>query len=100
MKPLPVKPKLHVFVCVNKRDASADIPCCADVYGEDIYAALKTYVKEKGFVGIVWITRARCLGFCNDKGATVVFYPKGKWFTHVTLEDIPRLKEMIEDTIH
>ncbi len=61
----------------------------------DVFLALKQFVKDHGLVGSVWVTRARCLGFCNDLGATVVIYPNQKWFTHVTLDDVPQITTLL-----
>lgn len=99
MKKIDQKCKMHVLVCVNERDKSADMPCCAHVHGQEIYDAIKKYVREHGLVGIVWVTRTKCLGFCNSVGATVVLYPQKLWFTEVLIEDVPKLKEMITEYI-
>lgn len=87
--------KLHVLICVNKRENDPK-PCCADVHGQEIYDEIKKFVKDNGLTGIVWVTRTRCLGFCNKVGATVVFYPEKLWLTEVTLDDVSRLIEYIQ----
>lgn len=95
MKQLNNKPATHVLVCVNQRDKNADMPCCADVHGQEIYVELKKHVTEIGLTGKVWVTRTHCLGFCNSKGATVVFQPQQLWFTEVTMDDTHQLKEIM-----
>ncbi|MBI3033479.1 (2Fe-2S) ferredoxin domain-containing protein [Candidatus Woesearchaeota archaeon] len=86
--------KVHVLVCVNKRENSPT-PCCADVHGQEIYDQIKKFVKDQGLTGIVWVTRTRCLGFCNTQGTTVVFYPERVWLTEVKLNEVPKLIEYI-----
>ena len=90
--------KLHVLVCVNKRENSPT-PCCADVHGQEIYDQIKQFVKNNGLNGIVWVTRTRCLGFCNKEGATVVFYPEKLWLTEVKLNDVTKLIEYIQERV-
>jgi (2Fe-2S) ferredoxin len=90
---------LHIFVCVNQRHTSKDMPCCHDVGGEELYIELKKYVMMKGYTGRVWVTRTRCLGFCNAVGATVVMYPDGRWFERVTQNDLEALKKIIDEKV-
>ncbi|MBI4016909.1 MAG: (2Fe-2S) ferredoxin domain-containing protein [Candidatus Aenigmarchaeota archaeon] len=92
MLPANANPQKHIIVCCNTREQG---DCCGKIGGEELYLKLKEYIKTNGLVGKVWVTRARCLGFCNPAGATVVIYPDNKWFSHVTLEDFEEIKEMI-----
>lgn len=80
----------HILVCVNEREGSN----CKKVGGEELFFALKQWVKENGFSDI-WVTRTRCLGFCNDIGTTVVIYPDQKWFLQVTKNDMEKIKKEI-----
>jgi len=94
MIPVNVNPRKHIIVCCNAREQG---DCCQKVGGEDLYLKLKDWVKTTGLVGQVWVTRARCLGFCNPVGATIVIYPDKKWFSHVETEDLEQIKQMIAD---
>lgn len=85
--------KKHVLVCVNQRDAGKE--CCASVGGEEIFQALKSFVAANNFTGTVWVTRVRCLGFCNAIGTTVVIYPDRRWFTNVTMKDMNTLFSLL-----
>jgi len=96
MEPLPVlNPRKHVFVCTNTRDDGRD--SCAPVGGEEIFLTLKNHVRTHGLAGSVWVTRTGCLGFCNNKGTTVVVYPDNKWFLRVTKDDLPALLNFINE---
>ncbi len=77
--------KKHILVCVNNREQGE---CCARVDGQQVYEKIKEYVRNNGLTGIIWVTRTRCLGFCNSEGTTIVIYPDKKWFTEVTLKDV------------
>ncbi|MBI4150059.1 (2Fe-2S) ferredoxin domain-containing protein [Candidatus Woesearchaeota archaeon] len=94
MEPLPVlNPRKHVFVCTNKREPEKS--CCSHVGGEEIFYALKDYVKSHGLASRVWVTRTGCLGFCNNKGTSIVVYPDQKWFLQVTKEDLHTIIDII-----
>ena len=82
------KPEKHIFVCVNERENDS---CCERVGGEKMYVKLKEFVKMNRLTGSVWLTRSRCLGFCNDAGTTIVVYPEGKWLTEVGEDDFEML---------
>jgi (2Fe-2S) ferredoxin len=79
----------HIFVCVNARDASSAMPCCAAADGEATYAALKREVDGAGLTASVWVTRTGCLGFCNADGATVAIYPEGRFLVSVKPDEAP-----------
>ena len=69
-------PRLHLFVCANRREGSPLGPGCGD-RGEELYAALKREVASRGAVATTWITKTHCLGICPQRGATVARYPAG-----------------------
>ena len=87
--------KKHVLVCVNEREEGES--CCAGTAGKDVFWALKKWVGEKGLTNTVWVTRTRCLGFCNDVGATVVLYPERIWFLETKSDDVEKVKAAILD---
>src|SRR6185369_12535972 len=72
---LPVRvstttPRLHLFVCANRREGSPLGPGCGE-RGELVYEALKREVAGRGLVSSVWVTKTHCLGICPKSGATV-----------------------------
>lgn len=67
-------PKLHVFVCANRRERSPLGPGCGE-RGDAVYEALKREVAARGAVADVWITKTHCLGICPRRGATIARYP-------------------------
>ena len=82
----------HVLVCVNERTEG---DCCKSVQGQEVYSKIKQWVKENGRSDI-WVTRTRCLGFCNPIGTTVVIYPEQIWFSEVRLEETGKIIELIK----
>ena len=93
MKSVDRKPRKHVFVCVNER--TEGFSCCANVGGNNIYEKLKVFVARNGLMGSVWITKAKCLGFCNNIGANVVIYPEQEFYTEVKEEDLEEIYKKI-----
>lgn len=82
MRAVP-SPRLHLFVCANRREGSPLGPGCGD-RGEAVYDALKREVSARGLVNPVWVTKTHCLGICPKEGATCARYPGSAGGTIVT----------------
>jgi hypothetical protein len=67
-------PRLHLFVCANRREGSPLGPGCGD-RGDALYDALKAEVAARGEHTTTWVTKTHCLGICPKSGATVARYP-------------------------
>ena len=93
MEEINRRPLKHVLVCVNERGQFEE--CCSNTGSLEIFRELKNFIREKGLSSSIWVTKTGCLGFCNDKGATVVIYPDQKWFKKVTKNDLPAIKKEI-----
>src|SRR5438105_4914456 len=78
-------PKLHVFVCANRRDAASPLGTGCAERGEAVYAALKNWVSERGLYAGVWVTQTHCLGICPREGCTIAVYPRGKIISEVSV---------------
>lgn len=63
-------PRVHLFVCANRREGSPLGPGCG-TRGDALYDALKREVAERRLVAQAWITKTHCLGICPKAGATV-----------------------------
>jgi predicted metal-binding protein len=79
-----------VFVCTNKRADGR--PACANSGrdGEAICEALKHAVKEAGLKKEIRVARSGCLDLC-EKGPNVFVYPEGRWYSGLTLADVPQI---------
>jgi hypothetical protein len=67
-------PRLHLFVCANRREGSPLGPGCGE-RGDALYDALKAEVAARGEHVTTWVTKTQCLGICPKEGATVARYP-------------------------
>ena len=70
-------PRLHLFVCANRRDDSPLGPGCGE-RGDALYDALKAEVAARGEHTTTWVTKTNCLGLCPKRGATVARYPSSE----------------------
>lgn len=80
----------HVFICINQRDPGKE--CCASKGSEKIVEVMKEEIKKRGLNKKIRVNKAGCLDQCS-KGTSMVVYPEGVWYGHVTLEDIPEIIE-------
>lgn len=82
----------HVFVCENRRDPSDPRGACALRGGAEVREALKEELARRGLKREIRANSAGCLDACAD-GPTVVVYPEGVWYGHVTPDDVPEIVE-------
>lgn len=80
-----------VLVCQNLREGGAN--CCMQRGAGELYPALKAAIKAA--TGDVRVSRTGCLGQCL-MGPTVVIMPDDIWLGEVTLEDIPKIVQMVQ----
>src|SRR6185503_9424228 len=67
-------PKLHLFVCANRREEGSPLGTGCGDRGEALYDALKGEVSRRGLIARTWVTKTHCLGICPKRGATVARY--------------------------
>lgn len=82
----------HVFVCENRRPEDDPKGCCASKGSADILQLLRDKVKAAGMNSRIRINRSGCLANCA-RGASVVVYPEGIWYSFVTQNDIDEIFE-------
>jgi predicted metal-binding protein len=70
-------PRVHLFVCANRREAGSPLGEGCAARGEALYDSLKREVSARGLVTEAWVTKTHCLGICPKRGATVARYPGG-----------------------
>lgn len=80
----------HVFICINERELSDSRGCCAARGANEIAAAFKRKLHERGLKRIVRPNKAGCLDQCAH-GPTLVVYPDGVWYGRVSLDDIDEI---------
>lgn len=80
----------HLFVCGNTRAADHPRGSC-DPSGENaLHALFKQAVAERGLQRTVRANKGGCLDQC-EHGPTVVVYPEGVWYGHVTADDVAEI---------
>lgn len=87
--------QLHLFTCINRRAADDPKGCCASSGSEEVAAALKRKLYDRGLKRLVRSNKAYCLDQCA-RGPVIVIYPEGVWYGGVTLDDVD---EIIEEHI-
>lgn len=80
----------HVFVCSNVRPPGHKRGCCDPEGSQALRDAFKKELKKEGFGVLARANQAGCLEQC-EHGPTVVIYPQGIWYGHVTVDDVPRI---------
>jgi len=86
-----MKPRKHIFVCINERPEGSPKGCCLARGGGDLFKLFKQAIKDRGLTDVK-VTRARCLGPC-EQGANVTVYPDAIWYCGVQLSDVPEIIE-------
>jgi predicted metal-binding protein len=91
MRPSLTAPRLHLFVCANRREPGSSLgPGCGE-HGEALYDELKRGVARAGAHTSIWVTKTHCLGVCPKVGATVAVYPAGRILADVEVADADAL---------
>lgn len=85
----------HIFICSNQRAPGHRRGCC-DPEGKDaLRSAFRAELQKRNLGPLVRANKAGCLEQC-EHGPTVVIYPQGIFYGHVTPADVPRI---VEETI-
>jgi (2Fe-2S) ferredoxin len=74
MRPSPFLPRLHLFVCANRRPLDSPLGPGCGAAGDVVFDALKEEVAARKCFGDVWVTRTECIGLCPREGATLAVY--------------------------
>lgn len=84
--------RLHVFVCENVRAEDDPRGSCGRKGSPEIRNALKKELKRRGLEKEIRANAAGCLDACAF-GPSIVVYPEGVWYGHVTVADVPEIVE-------
>lgn len=80
----------HVLVCTNDRDS--EYAACADAYGQEVLAAVKTWLRDRDlFWSRVHVAETSCLGLCSAEGTAIAIHPPNRWYSDVLPADVPHL---------
>ena len=93
MRPSSLLPRVHFFVCANRREPDSPLGPGCGASGEELVSTLKRLAMQSGQAQSVWVTETRCLGVCPAKGATVAIYPRSSIVSEVLASDAAVLFE-------
>ena len=82
-----VTPIARILVCANEKGPGKSQ--CLMGEGEKMVLWLKEQVKKRNLREKLWVSRTKCLGFCEAKGTVVIFQPTNEQFSAVRFEEIP-----------
>ncbi len=81
------RPTRHVFVCSQQRPPGHPRGSCAAKGAQPLLQAFWAELQKRQAYDDVAVTYAGCLGPC-DGGPSVLVYPEGVLYRHVTPEDV------------
>ena len=87
---MPPPFKKHVFVCLNERVPDAPRGDCTRKGAPELLKKLKSALRARGLDEVIRANKAGCLDNC-ESGCSVVVYPEGVWYGHVTESDIDEI---------
>jgi (2Fe-2S) ferredoxin len=78
----------HIFICTNQKAEGKS--CCGESRGMELVEKFREVLAENGLKGKVRAQRSGCLDACS-KGPTLVIYPEGTYYGHVSPLDVERI---------
>lgn len=78
----------HIFICTNQKAEGK--ACCGEGRGMELVEKFREVLNDRGLKGKIRAQRSGCLDACG-KGPTLVIYPEGTYYGHVTSEDVERI---------
>ena len=85
-----MKFKKHIFICTNQREEGKK--SCGEAFGMELVNAFKSKILADRLQVEVRAQRAGCIDVC-DFGPSLVVYPEGIFYGHVTLADVDEIYE-------
>ena len=80
--------KYHVFVCTQAKPPM--VPSCGGFGGGAILESFRREIFKAGLEKEILVTGSGCVGTCS-RGANVMVFPEGKWYTAVKEEDVTKI---------
>jgi len=81
----------HLFICTSCVGQNGE-----ENIGLELQQSLKSDLKQNFPDKKLRVNKSGCLGKCRS-GVNAVCYPAGKWFTHLTKNDLNTLKQELLD---
>ena len=89
---MPPPFKKHVFVCLNEREPDNPKGDCTHKGSPEVLKKMKDALRARGLDKEIRANKAGCLDNCA-LGCSVVVYPEGVWYGHVTTADVEEIIE-------
>ena len=89
---MPPPYRTHVFICTNERPPGHPRGDCSSKGSKDVVSVMKTEVARRGLKAEIRVNKSGCLDNC-ERGVSVVVYPEGVWYGHVTVADVAEIVE-------
>ncbi len=89
---MPPPFKKHLFVCLNERDPDNPKGDCTRKGSPGVLKKFKEALRARGLDEQIRANKAGCLDNCA-RGCSVVVYPEGVWYGHVTEADVDEIVE-------
>ena len=85
-----MKPKHHVFVCMNQRPEGHPRGSCGSAGAAGVYEKMMGEMERRDLFGKIQVTGTFCMGPC-DQGPAMVVYPAGVWYKGVKPSDVDEI---------
>ena len=89
---MPPPFRKHVFVCLNEREPDNPKGDCTRKGSPEVLKRMKDALRARGLDTQIRANKAGCLDNCA-LGCSVVVYPEGVWYGHVTTADVDEIIE-------
>ena len=89
---MPPPFRKHVFVCLNEREPDNPKGDCTRKGSPEVLKRMKDALRARGLDTQIRANKAGCLDNCA-LGCSVVVYPEGIWYGHVTTADVDEIIE-------
>ncbi len=95
MRPASFRPRLHLYVCANRRASDDPLGGGCGERGERVFQALKAATRARGLAPAVWVTKTHCIGLCPKTGCAVATAPDARYLVEVEPEDTDALLDAL-----
>ena len=87
---MPPPFRKHVFVCLNEREPDNPKGGCTRKGSPEVLERMKDALRARRLDTQIRANKAGCLDNCA-LGCSVVVYPEGVWYGHVTVADVDEI---------
>ncbi len=96
MKASSYRPRVHLFVCANRRSDDDPLGGGCGARGDAVFDAFKAATRARGLVSAVWVTKTHCLGLCPKIGCTVGIAPAMRYLVDVETSSVDEVLDALQ----